>query len=211
MKQIDLENWPRRSHYEHFRGIANPHFGITAPVDVTPVMEVMKRNGLPVFDVVLFALMQAANEVAEFRTRFRSETVVEHCLVHASFTVPITADGFAFCEVETVPDFAAFSACCRQAIDKAKNQDVLVDKIAGQDNWIYLSCLPWINFTAMTNPFDGPDDCIPRITWGKITHNHGSWHMPVGVEAHHALLDAIHINHFYRNLEHMLGDVKRFL
>ena len=34
MKIIDLETFPRRSHYEFFKSYAYPYMGITANVDV---------------------------------------------------------------------------------------------------------------------------------------------------------------------------------
>jgi chloramphenicol O-acetyltransferase type A len=85
-------------------------------------------------------------------------------------------------------------------LDIAKKQDQLVEHVNGTDEWIFLSCLPWINFTAMTNPHGGPDDCIPRITWGKIVERHSKWKMPVSVQAHHALIDGIHMGKFYQAL-----------
>ena len=43
----------------------------------------------------------------------------------------------------------------------------------------FLSCLPWMNFTALTNPNGGPDDCIPRISWGKLDGQGSNWTIPV--------------------------------
>jgi chloramphenicol O-acetyltransferase type A len=56
----------------------------------------------------------------------------------------------------------------------------------------------------MTNPLQGPDDCTPRITWGRIEKRDGVWRMPVGIQAHHALVDGVHAAMFYRELEQRL-------
>lgn len=211
MKTIDLENWPRASHYHLFRKVTQPHLGLVAPVEVTPLMEVYKKDGLSVFNVALFAIMRAANNLPAFRTRFRGDSVVEHDVVHASITVPIKDERFAFCEIDYQDDFHQFNSLCQARIRAAENQTDLVDNIVGQDNWLYLSCLPWVNFTAMNNPLNGPDDCIPRIVWGMMTRAHNRWHMPVGVEAHHSLVDGLHIAQFFKNIENILGDIKTFL
>jgi chloramphenicol O-acetyltransferase type A len=211
MKIIDLASWARASHYQHFRNVANPHFSLTASVEVTPVMEVFKPAGLSVFNSILFALIQSANQIPEFRTRFRADQLVEHKMVGASFTIPLEGDRFGFCDVPFENSFSAFDESCTQTTKQARAQTTLDDKITGQDNWIYLSCLPWVNFTAMNNPLDGPDDCIPRIVWGKIIKSHNRWHMPVGIEAHHALMDGLHIARFFEKLEKNLGNVKTFL
>jgi len=211
LKTIDLESWSRRSHYELFRKVASPHFSLCAQVNVTPLMSVLKPAGLSVHNGALYAIMRAANDVPQFRTRFTGDEVVEHEVVHASTTVPIEDDRFGFCDIRYTSDFIEFNQRCEQEIARAKTNDGLVDEVAHESNWIYLSCLPWLNFTQMTNALDGPDDCIPRIVWGKITKTHGSWFMPVSVEVHHALIDGVHVVRFYQNIEKTLGNVKNFL
>lgn len=206
MKVIDLETWPRRSQFAFFRGVANPHFSLTASIDATRLVEDLKPKGVSLFNAALFAIMAAANGVPELRTRFRGDRVIEHEVVHASVTVPIEDERFAFCEIEFSPDWPAFDARCRQAVADAKRQTVLEDRVAQRDDWIYLSCLPWVAFTAMTNPTNGPDDCTPRIAWGKFERQDGRWRLPVGVEAHHALVDGLHVGKFYQELARRLSD-----
>ena len=206
MKIIDLDSWPRRSQFEFFRGINNPHFSLTANVEVTRLVEDLKPQGVSVFNAALFAIMAAANAVPELRTRFRGDQVVEHELVHASVTVPIEDDRFAFCDIEFSPGWPDFDARCREVVADAKRQTELRDKVAHLDDWIYLSCLPWIHFTSMTNPMNGPDDCTPRITWGRFDRRDGAWRMPVAIEAHHALVDGQHAGRFYAELEQRLAD-----
>ena len=178
-------------------------------------MSVIKPAGLSVHNAALYAIMRAVNDVPQFRIRFMGDQVVEHDVVHASTTIMLDGpDGderFGFCNIHYSDDFAKFDANCQREIAKAKANDGLVDDVAQQSDWIYLSCMPWINFTQMTNALDGPDDCIPRIVWGKITKKHGSWFMPVSVEVHHALIDGVHVARFYQNIEKALGDVKAFL
>lgn len=200
MKTIDRATWPRNSQYEFFRQLPSPHFNITSSVDVAVLVSRRKSEGISLFNAVLFAIMTAANTVPEFRMRFRGNTVVEHNMVHASPTIPIDNDRFAFCSIEYVPDWNMFDMRCTSALEMAKKQNLLVEHVGGTDEWIFLSCLPWINFTAMTNPNNGPDDCIPRITWGKIVGQNSSWMMPVSVQVHHALVDGIHVGKFYETL-----------
>jgi chloramphenicol O-acetyltransferase type A len=72
------------------------------------------------------------------------------------------------------------------------------------DDWFYMSCLPWVDFTAMTNPVDGPDDCVPRVTWGKFVPHSGAWRLSVSVQVHHALVDGLHLGRFYETLQSRL-------
>jgi chloramphenicol O-acetyltransferase type A len=204
LKIIDLQSWPRRSHYEFFRAQASPHFSLTAAVDASHLMEVMKPGGASLFNAALYAIMAAANAVPELRTRFSGDRVTEYELVSPSVTAPIEDEKFVFCDIRFTHDWPDFDARCREAMAAAQQQTELAETVAGEDGWIFLSCLPWVHFTSMTNPLQSPDDCTPRITWGRIEKRDGVWRMPVGIQAHHALVDGVHAAMFYRELEQRL-------
>ena len=205
MRIIDLASWPRASQYDFFRGVANPHFGITASVNATHLMDVLKPAGVSIFNAALFAIMRAANACPELRTRFRIDEVVEHDIVHPSATVPLENDQFAFCDVDFSADWSTFDAACKTSVAAAKKQTQLVDHVAQLDDRIYLTCVPWIAFSNLTHPVDGPDDCIPRIAWGRMTRDGATWCMPVAIQAHHALVDGRHVGQFYSELEKQLA------
>jgi chloramphenicol O-acetyltransferase type A len=204
METIDMATWPRKSLFDFFRQTAAPHFSITAPVDVTRLEKRRRETGFSFFNAVLYAVMAAANAIPELRMRFRKDRVVKHKVVHASATVPIEGDRFAFCGVEFVRSWERFDAACQAAIEKAKTQAELSEHIES-DEWIFLSCLPWVGFTALTNPNGGPDDCIPRITWGKCETRFDQTSIPVGIQVHHALVDGLHVGRFYEALNDMLA------
>jgi chloramphenicol O-acetyltransferase type A len=204
MKTIDMATWPRKSQYDFFRQLPAPHFSVTATVNVAVLVNRRKTEEISLFNAFLYCIMTAANAVPELRMRFRGDTVIEHEVVHASPTIPIDDDRFAFCSIEYIPEWDAFNASCVEALEKAKQQNELREHIDGTDEWIFLSCLPWMNFTALTNPNSGPNDCIPRISWGKVDGKGSSWTMPVSVQVHHALVDGIHVGKFYEALAQSL-------
>ncbi len=205
MKSIDLETWPRASQFRFFRAVANPHFALTATIDATRLMTVDRPAGVAVFNAALHGMMSAANAVPELRTRFGGETVRQYDVVHASVTVPIEGERFAFCDIPFAADWPTFDGNCRREVERAKRQETLRDDVAGKEDWIYLTCLPWLAFTAMTHPVDGPEDCIPRIGWGKIEQDGERWRMPVAVQVHHALVDGLHVGRFFEALEERLA------
>ena len=200
MNVIDMATWPRKSQFEFFRQLPAPHFSITSRVSVASLVQNRDVQNISLFNAILYCIMTAANAVPELRLRFRKDTVVEHDVVHASATVPIDDDRFAFCGIAYVPEWNAFNTLCVDALEKAKQQNELQEHIDTSDEWIFLSCLPWINFTALTNPNGGPNDCIPRISWGKLDHQGSDWTIPVSVQVHHALVDGIHVGKFYEAL-----------
>lgn len=207
---IDKENWARRSQFDFFRQLPNPHFSITAKVDVTTLETLRQTQKISLFNATLYAIMSAANAVPELRMRFRDQQVIQHDVVHASTTIPIDDDGFAFCGIAYTQNWKDFNNNCHTALKEAKQQQELREHIHDSDDsdkWIFLSCLPWINFTSLINPNSGPDDCVPRISWGKMIHQESKWVIPVSIQVHHALVDGLHVGRFYDFLSDQIAGI----
>lgn len=206
MRKINLENWARKSHFEFFKNMQSPHFSLTANVDVTKLVDHCAKSDTSFFAAMLYTLLEAANSVPEFRQRFRGNDVVEHENVHASQTVPIDNDRFAFCDVKYTNSWKKFNQKFNQELKEAQKQKQLVDHVAMDDSWIFFSCLPWVSFTSFKNPTNGKGDCTPRISWGKYFAEGTSLKVPVGIEVHHALVDGVHVGHFFNKLESLLEE-----
>jgi chloramphenicol O-acetyltransferase type A len=204
MRTIDQRNWPRKSLYDYFRSLPSPHFSITADVDVTRLVTRAKPRGVSVFNGVLYAVLHAANRIPEFRQRLRGDQVVEHESVHPAPTVPIEGDRFAFCYFDYAPLWDDFDRACARAVENAKRQTELADGSADRDDLVFTTCLPWLAFTSMHHPVQGPDDAFPRIAWGKFTEHQGRWTMPINVQLHHALADGLHAARFYQYTQEAL-------
>lgn len=205
MIEIDLETWTRRAPYELFRTAQNPHFSVTADIDISRFVEEIKPSGLSVFNAVLFAIMKAVNSIPEFRNRFQGERIYQHAVSHPSFTIPIGDKGFAFCETNYSDNWREFDTQCSLAKQKAKNQTQLIENVES-DHWTYLTCTPWLHFTALSHAYQGPEDCIPRIAWGKFSKREGHWWMPLNIQAHHALMDGYHMAKLFELTEKALRE-----
>ena len=75
MRTIDLDSWPRRHHFETFRGLDYPHFGLCADVVLTDFYPYVKEHGLSFNLAMIYVISRAANSIPEFRQRIRGETV----------------------------------------------------------------------------------------------------------------------------------------
>jgi chloramphenicol O-acetyltransferase type A len=203
--EINLARWDRYSIYSLFRQTASPHLGVTADIDITRLMEQVKPRQISMFNACLFAIMSAVNRIPELRTRFKDDRVYQYPTSHPSFTVPIEGDRFAFCEFPFDPVWAKFDLGCRAAIARGRQQQDLTEN-AKSDRWTYLSCIPWIHFTNVSHPHNGPEDCIPRIAWGKFSRRENRWFMPLNVQAHHALVDGLHAARFMTLTETILAE-----
>jgi chloramphenicol O-acetyltransferase type A len=102
------------------------------------------------------------------------------------------------------PDFQSFAQTARELIQYRKVHPTLEDE-PGQDDLLFLSCIPWIDFTFISHPIHmHPVDSVPRITWGKFTTRDGRTEMPVAVQVHHGLMDGYHVGEYYTGLQRLL-------
>lgn len=201
MPLIDVASWPRRDHYRFYRGLEFPYLGITAPVDVRALVEARARRGLSLFAGMLHRVVLAANAVPELRQRVRpgpdGDEVMEHALVHPGFTVAGVGDLFTFAAVTFDPDLPRFARAVAEA-SEAKRAAPGLEPFEGQrDDLVFCSCVPWIAFTHVTHPVStSRPDTVPRIAWGRIEDGRCS----VNLQAHHGLVDGIHVGRFFAAL-----------
>jgi chloramphenicol O-acetyltransferase type A len=194
---VDLATWPRAAQFHFFRRYARPHFAVTARLDVTHLMTQAKPNGASPYRASLYAIGAGLHAVPELLMRFRGDHVIRHDAVDLSMTVPTNAGSFTYAYVPYDPDFPTFDTTARARIEAAATNTDLSANLGDRDDVAYLSCMPWLDYTSLTNAMPGPDDCIPRIGWGKITHADGRYTMPMTTEVHHALADGAHVGAFF--------------
>jgi chloramphenicol O-acetyltransferase type A len=211
MRYVDLSNWPRRTHFQTFKAFDYPHFNLTAAVDLGLFYPAVKQRGRSFSIALVYVLARAANAIPEFRQRIRGEQVVEHEVVHPSFTVLVENDLFSFCSVSYEPDFAAFARRAREQIAYVKENLTLEDE-PNQDNLLFMTGLPWISFTGVMHPIHmHPVDSVPRIAWGKFVQEERWIHMPLSVQGHHALMDGLHVGRYFEQVQALLNQPEYIL
>lgn len=205
MKTIDLSSWRRRTHFDFFRGFADPHMRLCTELEAPDFARTVRSAGVSPFLALTFAAARAASGVPEFRTRMRSGpdgelSVVEHQVVHPVVTVPMAGGYFNFCMLQSAPDLASFVTCAKPRLRAAEARDGLFDESAGRDDVIYMTSSPWFSFTSVSLPMHGPGDNVPRVAWGKLDET-GAGRLSVAVIVHHALVDALHIAQFLERFQ----------
>ncbi len=202
MRTVTFDSPHRRKHFELFRNMNHPHFSVCAHLPVGPWVDAARARGHRLTAALVFLLARAANSIPEFRHRLREDRVVEHDIVHPSFTVATNeAEVFSFCEVELVDDLAAFVARADREIEARRASPSLEDD-AGRDDYLFMSAFPWVAFTAVTHAMQlHPHDSVPRITWGKLYGADEELMLPLSAQAHHGLVDGVHMGRFFQTVE----------
>ena len=197
MRTIDMQTWPRREHFKTFNGFDHPHFGMCANVDLTALHSLVKESGQSITLAIIYLITRTANAIPEFRYRIRSDVVIEHEIVHPSATILASNDLFTFSYFDYYEDFSKFAQEAAQQIAYRQSHPTL-ENVPDRDDFLYMTAIPWVSFTSFMHPMNlQPVDSIPRFAWGKFFEEGGCLKMPLGVQAHHALMDGIHMGRFY--------------
>jgi chloramphenicol O-acetyltransferase type A len=64
-----------------------------------------------------------------------------------------------------------------------------------------MTAIPWVSFTSFMHPLSLPVDSVPRFAWGKLFKDGQSSKMPLSVQAHHALMDGLHMGRYYETVQ----------
>lgn len=205
-KFVDMERDPRREQFAYFRDFANPYLGVTAEVDVTEVLDWTRRTGTSFFLAVLYASVRAANAVPELRRRLRGGEVVEYDQCPSSHTVALPDGSYCYCRLTADRPLMEFLPYAAAEQARAAAEPTLEDG-AESESLLFVSCLPWLRYTALTQPTPAPADSNPRITWGRYGLREGRTVLPVTLLVHHALADGRHVARFYEELERELARI----
>ncbi len=202
---IDPDTWPRKAQYDLFRSYERPHYAVTARIDVTHLLTVAKPAGYTPFRACLFAIGAGVHGVPELRTRFQGDRVTEYTTVDLSVTVPADKGSFNCADLAFSPDFATFDWRSAEELAAAAERDGFGANTEARQDLVYLSCLPWLDYTAINNAMRDRDDCIPRVSWGRFTETAtGQWSMAMTLEVHHALVDGAEVAAYFAEVQRTL-------
>lgn len=205
-KEIDVENWNRKTTYEFFKDYEDPFFNITANLDATALYSFCKQNDLSFSLANLFYSLRTANEIREFRFRLLNNKLVEFDKIHATQTILNEDETFSFCYFESKENVFDFNKAGKTAVERykrLKSFDVEADRI----DLIYYSVIPWISFTSFKHAVRADNkQTVPRMVFGRMFDDGGRKKIPHSVEVHHALLDGLHVGQYFNRLQDNFSD-----
>lgn len=211
MKELNIDQWKRKKQYEHFKNLDYPHISVCANIDITNFYNYIKTKRKPFFISFVYVATKTANLINEFKYRVRDEKVIVHDVVSPSFTIMNDDEVFNFCPVEFSEDFNEFVSRGTNEIDRRKKFVDLKDE-PNRDDFLFITSIPWVSFTSMSHPIHmSPVDTIPRIAWGKYFKENEKIKMPLSIQAHHALVDGVHIGMYFEKIQQILNNPEIYL
>ncbi|MCF2874424.1 MULTISPECIES: CatA-like O-acetyltransferase [unclassified Tenacibaculum] len=208
MKYLDIENWKRKQHFEHFRTLADPTFGLVADVEVSKAYQLAKEKGQSFFVKYLHACLIALNAVESFKYRIEEDgRVAIYDVINASATIARPDNTFGFSYIEFSENIEEFNRNFLEEKERIINSNNLFPP-KYSPGCIHCSALPWVSFSSHKEPFSGnKNDSVPQLAFGKIKKEHGKMLMPIAVNVNHALIDGYDVGQFFEKFQAELDKI----
>lgn len=195
---LNLENWNRATHFQFFKQMEEPFFGVTIEIDCTKAYQTAKARNTSFFIYYLHQTLVAVNAIENFRYRISGDAVFVYDSIDGSATISRKDETFGFSLIKYHPDFNVFEQIAQTEIERIQNTTGLFTRTFDETNLIHFSAIPWLNFTSLSHArsYTFPDSC-PKISFGKMTlAENGKRTMPMSIHVHHGLMDGLHVGQF---------------
>ena len=211
MEYVDFENWKRKGHFEFFHRMDNPQFNICMDIDVSNFIQFTRKKNISFYYSMIFAATTVLNQFENFKYRIREDKVVFYDKIHPSFTdmnKDEKDDLFKMVTIELKDNIYEFEKTAKETSENQQDYFGL-DKLAGRDDLIYITCIPWISFTHISHTISlNKNDSVPRISWGKYYKQGGKTLLPFSVQVNHSLIDGFHIGMYIDRLQTFIHEIK---
>ncbi|QMU29838.1 chloramphenicol acetyltransferase [Adhaeribacter radiodurans] len=206
-KELALDNWNRKEHFQFFSRFEEPFFGLVVNMDCAKAYKKAKAENLPFYLYYLYLSLKAVNEMESFRYRIEEDKVICYDTIHASPTVLRDDKTFGFAFLPYQPTFGEFLTFANQAIQivKATSGLCLTDN-TGRVDVIHFSSIPWVSFTGLTHARSFTfKDSVPKISFGKYFWEQDKLWLPVSITVHHGLMDGYHVGEYLTTFQELLN------
>ena len=204
--KLNLDTWKRKEHFQFFKQMEEPFFGITTRIDCTKAYEKSKEMGVSFFTYYLHKTLLAVNAVENFRYRIIDDEIYIFDTIDASATILREDKTFGFSLIEYSENLNDFAEITNKEIERVKNTTGLITRDF-EINLIHFSAVPWIDFTSYSHArsFSWLDSC-PKISFGKMVEENNKKTMAMAIHVHHGLMDGYHVGEFVSLFQEMMEE-----
>ena len=211
--EIDMKQWVRKEHYEHYSNNVSCSYSLTIDIDVTDLLTRLKARELKSYPAQIYMLSTVANQFSEFRMSTNEQNHLGYWdIIHPMYTVLNTkTETFSAVWTQYNKCFHRFYEACLD--DMAQyTSGVLFPQKNIPPAVFNISSLPWLDFTAFNlNVFSGEAYLLPILTIGRYRKEHGKTYMPLAIQCHHAVCDGFHVGKFVEALRYMAANSEEWL
>lgn len=208
-RPIELDQWPRREHFEHYLTRVECTYAITVELDVTEMIAALRVSPWKSYIAQIWAIASVVNRHAEFRMTLTDEKApATWDVVHPSYTV-FNPERETFASVWSPfhAEFSSFHEHAAEVLATYRNATSFQPQTDMPPNAFDISSVPWASFTGFSLQIrDGWKHLLPIFTLGRYREVQGRTVMPVAVQVHHAAADGFHTARLIQELQGLFSE-----
>lgn len=184
-----------------FADFLTSRYSMTVRVNAQETYDLSKKANISFFNLTEACILEAINEINEFKYRIKNGNVIEYEKINA--VSPIMQEDRTIREIEIKPvsefeNFNEWNEYVENKKNNIENNQYLVEPMQRDIAPIAnLSCIPWLDFDSMTNIIASPNQIMPVISWGKLVDGK----IPISITASHIFVFGWHFKLFYEKVE----------
>ncbi|WP_304340209.1 type A chloramphenicol O-acetyltransferase [Metaclostridioides mangenotii] len=201
---INIEDWNRKEHYNHYLNNVRCTFSVTSNIDITKSLKYIKSNNLKFYPSIIYAIAKVVNNYSEFRTSYDINGRLGFWdEINPSFTIfNKETETFSDIWVKYDDSFNKFYENYNKEVDLYKDSKKLTPQLNTPQNVFPISSLPWVSFTGFNlNIFADSRFLLPIFTIGKYFEQNEKIMLPLSIQVHHAVCDGFHVSRFIGSLQ----------
>lgn len=207
---IDLNNYERREHYQHYMLNVPCTYSITAQLNITNFKKTFKERNLKFYASVIYLISKSVNKYKEFKMSLNENKELGYYdIVYPSYTI-FHNDTKTFSSIYTEynDNFYSFYQNYISDIEKYASSKSFLPKPCPIKNIFNISVIPLSSFTSFNlNLQNGFDYLAPIFTIGKYySDDKNNIIMPLALQIHHSVCDGYHIGILFEDLQEELDN-----
>lgn len=198
---INMDEYPRKEHFQYFSELPDPTLGITVKVDVSRLVKFCKVRDCSFYLAMTHVACLAANRIPQLRQRTRGKDIIEYSECGTSHIELLDNETYCYCTLWHGMEWEQFITYSEARREEAKGSPSL-DEDDNVDALYFITCLPWLSYDQLSMPSTGEASDNPHFCWGRFEEDFkGRLMMPFTLTVNHALMDGIHISRFFSVLQ----------
>ncbi len=201
---INMENWPRKEHYQYYTHKLKIEFNMTVPINITNLLDFCHTNEYKFYPAIIYCATKVLNQIENFRMFLDEQgNLCVWDTIIPSYTIFHEDDKtFSDCWSDYSEDFTTFYHTITKDMNTYKNTKGIKVKDHQPPNFYCISCTPWTSFTSYNSRVaNGEPTYFPIITIGKYEKNATKTMLPVNLTIAHAVCDGYHAGLFFEYLQ----------
>lgn len=205
---MDLTQWARQEHFQHYLSQVPCTYSMTTRLDVSPIL----RAGEKLYPAMLYCIARTVNRHTEFRMDLDGEGRLGYYgQMHPCYTVfHKDTETFSNLWTEYAEDYEVFRRSYQQDLERYGGVHSMQGKPDVPANTFPVSMIPWESFDGFNlNLEQGYRYLLPIFSMGKYTAVGERYEMPISIQVHHAVCDGFHVCRFLADLREAVAAFDR--